>query len=345
MIPTRFLLGCAALALALTVAGCSGAAPAPAVEPELSLAAARVTEGDAGTVNAVFRVSLSVEGSATVTVSYATADGTAAAGADYRATSGTLTIRAGQTSGRITVPVLGDLLAEQDEHFTVTLRDPRNATIARAAATGTIVDDDDPAQPGTTFRDCAACPELVLVPAGSYRMGSPATETGRHADEQQRSVTIAAPFAVGVHEVTFAEWDACVAGGGCGGHRPDDSGWGRGRRPVVNVSWDDAQAYVAWLSAETGADYRLLTEAEWGIRGTRRHHHPVPHRGHHRHRPGELRRPQPALRIRRPRHLPGADHRSGIVRAERVRAARHARQRGGTGAGLLRGSVRQWRHL
>ena len=102
------------------------------------------------------------------------------------------------------------------------------------------------------------------MPAGSYRMGSPATEAGRHADEQQRSVTIAAPFAVGVHEVTFAEWDACVAGGGCGGHRPDDGGWGRGRRPVVNVSWDDAQAYVAWLSAETGADYRLLTE---GVRG------------------------------------------------------------------------------
>ena len=70
-------------------------------------------------------------------------------------------------------------------------------------------------------------------------MGSPATEAGRHADEQQRSVTIAAPFAVGVHEVTFAEWDACVAGGGCGGHRPDDGGWGRGRRPVVNMSWDE----------------------------------------------------------------------------------------------------------
>ena len=103
----------------------------------------------------------------------------------------------------------------------------------------------------------------MLVPARSYRMGSPATEAGRHSDEQQRSVTIATPFAVGVHEVTFAEWDACVAGGGCGGHRPDDGGWGRGRRPVVNVSWDDAQAYVAWLSAETGADYRLLTEAEW----------------------------------------------------------------------------------
>ena len=129
--------------------------------------------------------------------------------------------------------------------------------------TATIVDDDDPAQPGTTFRDCAVCPELVLVPAGSYRTGSPASEAGRHADEQQRSVTIATPFAAGVHEGTFAEWDACAAGGGCGGQRPDDDGWGRGRRPVVNVSWEDAQAYVAWLSAETGADYRLSTEAEW----------------------------------------------------------------------------------
>ena len=260
---SRLLLGCAGLAVALMVAACSGAAPAPADEPELSLADARVTEGDTGTAGAVFRVRLSPEGNETVTVSYATADGTAAAGADYRATGGTLTIRAGQTSGRITVPVLGDLLAEADEHFSVTLRDPENATIARATATGTIVDDDDPAQPGTTFRDCAVCPELALVPAGSYRMGSPATEAGRHADEQQRSVTIPSPFAVAVHEVTFAEWDACVAGGGCGGRRPDDGGWGRARRPVVNVSWEDAQAYVAWLAAETGADYRLLTEAEW----------------------------------------------------------------------------------
>ena len=258
-----FLLGCAGLAVALILAGCSSAAPAPAVEPELSIAAARVTEGDTGTSAAVFRVSLSPAAGATVTVSYATADGTAAAGADYRATRGTLTIRAAQTAGRITVPVLGDLLAEADERFTVTLRDPQNATIAGATATGTIVDDDAPVQPGNTFRDCGVCPELVLVPAGSYRMGSPATEAGRHADEQQRSVTIPAAFAAGVHEITFAEWDACLAGGGCGGQRPDDGGWGRGRRPVVNVSWEDAQAYVAWLSAETGADYRLLTEAEW----------------------------------------------------------------------------------
>ncbi|MDE0229499.1 MAG: formylglycine-generating enzyme family protein [Spirochaetaceae bacterium] len=70
-------------------------------------------------------------------------------------------------------------------------------------------------------------------------------------------------FAVGVREVTFAEWDACVSAGGCGGYRPPDGGWGRARQPVINVSWDDAQSYVAWLSRKTGAEYRLLTEAEW----------------------------------------------------------------------------------
>ena len=75
-------------------------------------------------------------------------------------------------------------------------------------------------------------------------------------------VTIAAPFAVGKYEVTFAEWDACVAAGGCT-HRPDDEGWGLGTRPAINVSWDDAQEYVRWLSRETGKSYRLLSEAEW----------------------------------------------------------------------------------
>ena len=59
------------------------------------------------------------------------------------------------------------------------------------------------------------------------------------------------------------EWDACVSAGGCGGYRPEDEGWGRGRRPVINVSWEDAQEYVRWLSRETGEDYRLLSEAEW----------------------------------------------------------------------------------
>jgi len=75
-------------------------------------------------------------------------------------------------------------------------------------------------------------------------------------------VTIARPFAVGKFEVTFAEWDACAAAGGCK-HNPGDQGWGRGRRPVINVSWHDAKEYAAWLSRKTGKAYRLLSEAEW----------------------------------------------------------------------------------
>ena len=96
-------------------------------------------------------------------------------------------------------------------------------------------------RPGYTFEDCPECPKMVVVPGGQF---------GR-------------PFAVGVYEVTFGEWDACVSGGGCGGYRPHDEGWGRGRRPVVNVSWHDAQAYVRWLSGRTWEEYRLLSEAEW----------------------------------------------------------------------------------
>ena len=117
---------------------------------------------------------------------------------------------------------------------------------------------------GETFRDCTECPQMVVIPAGSFTMGSPASEEGRDDDEgPQRRVTIAKPFAVGRFEVTFDEWDACVADGGCGGYRPEDEGWGRGRRPVINVSWHDAKAYLKWLSGKTGKDYRLLSEAEW----------------------------------------------------------------------------------
>jgi formylglycine-generating enzyme required for sulfatase activity len=105
---------------------------------------------------------------------------------------------------------------------------------------------------------------MMVVPAGRFMMGSPMDEVDRRADEgPQRWVTILRPFAVGKFEVTFAEWDACLAAGGCR-HIPGDNGWGRGKRPVVNVSWDDiTQEYLPWVSRKTGKAYRLLSEAEW----------------------------------------------------------------------------------
>jgi formylglycine-generating enzyme required for sulfatase activity len=115
---------------------------------------------------------------------------------------------------------------------------------------------------GQFFKDCPDCPEMVIAPAGSFTMGSPKNEPEHQSDESQHKVTIAKPFAVGRFSVTFAEWDACVAGGGCGGYKPSDEGWGRADRPVINVNWDDAQAYVKWLSRKTGRRYRLLSEAE-----------------------------------------------------------------------------------
>jgi len=114
------------------------------------------------------------------------------------------------------------------------------------------------------FKECAECPDMVVVPAGRFTMGSPQSERGRDIDEgPQHDVTIAQPFAAGRFAVTFDEWDACLAGGGCNDHRPGDQGWGRGRRPVLNLSWDDAAAYADWLTQKTGKRYRLLTEAEY----------------------------------------------------------------------------------
>jgi formylglycine-generating enzyme required for sulfatase activity len=121
-------------------------------------------------------------------------------------------------------------------------------------------------KPKDTFRECATCPEMVVVPAGAFTMGSPESEPGRYKDEgPQHQVTIARQFAVGQLELTFDEWGACVAESECNGYsyRPSDAGWGRDRRPVINVSWDDAYAYVVWLAKKTGKPYRLLTEAEY----------------------------------------------------------------------------------
>jgi formylglycine-generating enzyme required for sulfatase activity len=115
---------------------------------------------------------------------------------------------------------------------------------------------------GGVIKDCPQCPEMVVVPAGQFSMGSPSGEPDRDDDESpQHTVTIARPFAAGKYEVTFDQWDACVTEGSC--VRAADDGWGRGRRPVIRVSYEHAIGYTEWLSKKTGKRYRLLSEAEW----------------------------------------------------------------------------------
>ena len=105
-------------------------------------------------------------------------------------------------------------------------------------------------------RECDDCPLMVAVPTGKFNMG------GKYKGERPIREVIIGRLAVGVHEVTFSQWDACTSAGGCS-RKPGDNRWGRGNRPVIDVSWQDAQEYVRWLSKVTGKTYRLLSESEW----------------------------------------------------------------------------------
>ena len=120
------------------------------------------------------------------------------------------------------------------------------------------------------FSDCPECPDMVVVPKGSFNMGSPDSEEGRSRNEGPlHRVRFEAPFAVSMYEVTFAQWDACVADGGCR-HRPRQAPyfpagehWGQESMPVIHVSWHHAREYVEWLSDKARVKYRLLSESEW----------------------------------------------------------------------------------
>lgn len=115
---------------------------------------------------------------------------------------------------------------------------------------------------GDTFQECASCPEMIIIPSGEFVMGASESDTEQSNHELPRHKVHINSLAVGKFKVTFDEWDGCVAHGGC---RADPVGapFGRGRHPVINVSWSDAQMYVKWLSTQTGKRYRLLSEAEW----------------------------------------------------------------------------------
>ena len=157
---------------------------------------------------------------------------------------------------------------KREEIFALWQEDPQ-AAAARLQELGFLkvpaVKDGKPVgywlKPGESFPALDGGPEMVIVPAGEFWMGSKDGEGD--ADERPRhKAVIPKPLAVGRYAVTFAEWDAARAAGGVS-HNPSDQGWGRGRRPVINVNWDDAQAYIKWLSGATGQPYRLLSEAEW----------------------------------------------------------------------------------
>ena len=123
--------------------------------------------------------------------------------------------------------------------------------------------DDLTLRPGKTFRDCVDCPALMVIPAAAYWQGSEESSAlALSMEKPRRLITIDEPFAVSVHEITLAEWDKCFADKGCT-TQPTDNGWGRVDRPVIMVSWNDAEEYVHWISEKTGQTYRLPSESEW----------------------------------------------------------------------------------
>ena len=113
------------------------------------------------------------------------------------------------------------------------------------------------------FQDHPSAPEMMVLPSAMFVMGSSQGEVGHRNDESpQHTIQIPSGLALGRYPVTFDQWDACVKDGGTT-YKPDDEGWGRCSRPVINVSWDDIQLYLQWLGEVTGKTYRLLSEAEW----------------------------------------------------------------------------------
>jgi len=119
---------------------------------------------------------------------------------------------------------------------------------------------------GQVFRDCDICPEMVVIPTGSFLMGSAPDDIGfQQSEAPQRRIAVREKFAMGKYEVTVGDWKACLSKGGCVGYDPATTGTNMSRDsyPVSNIPYLAAQYYVEWLSQETGQSYRLPSEAEW----------------------------------------------------------------------------------
>lgn len=130
----------------------------------------------------------------------------------------------------------------------------------------------DPFLAGDRFRDCSVCPEMIVVPAGDFVMGSPHHEMGRTSQEgPPHRVSVRDKFAMALYEIKISEWKSCASEGACmsGGHIQSEGnsefGWREWKRthPLVSISWGESKEYVAWLASKTGFEYRLPTEAEW----------------------------------------------------------------------------------
>jgi formylglycine-generating enzyme required for sulfatase activity len=168
-----------------------------------------------------------------------------------------------QAVPQVTIPIVEPETAPKVEEQKVAVAPIPDLTPLKDAPVAPLPP--EPAKPtqadGQIFRDCTTCPELVLISPGRFVMGAGNESLVSVTTAQE--VAIAAPFAIGRYEITFDEWNQCVTDGGCTS-QPADENWGRGRRPVINVSFNDiTQQYLPWLSRKTGFTYRLPTEAEW----------------------------------------------------------------------------------
>ena len=161
--------------------------------------------------------------------------------------------------------VMGRLIQRLEDELGLAEDAARWAVESWALALEPSASPSSPLQSFTVFRDRlrdgSEGPAMIVIPAGEFWMGSPENEEGRNRDERRHRVKIERPFAIGQYAVTFNEYDRFCAA--TGQQKPDDRGWSRGDRPVINASWYDALDYTKWLSVQTGQAYRLPTEAEW----------------------------------------------------------------------------------